>query len=65
MSVQHPQINCVRQRALIRQSGLSKLLSRVEDKESILHPKVSAKQWSGIGLKQNPTESPEETVGFS
>ena len=59
MSVRHPQINCV------RQPGLSKLLSGIEDKKSILHLAVSAEQWSGGGLKQNPDDSPEEMVEFS
>ena len=34
-------------------------------KKSILHPAVSAEQWSGRGLKQNPIDNPKETVGFS
>ena len=65
MPVRHPQINCVQQRAPIRQPGLSKLMSGIEDKKSILHLAVSAKQWSGRGLKQNRADSPEETVRFS
>ena len=65
MLIWHPHINCVRQRAPIRQPGLSKLMLGIEDKKSVLDPPVSIKQWSGRGLKQNPVDSPEETVGFN
>ena len=45
--------------------GSIKLMSGIEDKKSILHPTVSAEQWSSRSLKQNPVNSPGEAVGFS
>ena len=53
MSFQHPQINCIRQRSPIRQPGLSKLLSGIENKKYILHPRYP--QSNGLAEASNKT----------